>query len=134
MRNPDVCFPCLHYSVSEGAGMLRVKIQNKSGNKFSVGVRTVDAEATSPKDYIAIDQVIDFEGGRFGKKEAEVQIKIIDDENWEPDEDFFVELYDIATGQKLNGEDTRSRITIMDDDRPGMLAFAEKKNVKAPAD
>ena len=72
VRNPDVCFPCLHYSVSEGAGMLRVKIQNKSGNKFSVGVRTVDAEATSPKDYIAIDQVIDFEGGRFGKKEAEV--------------------------------------------------------------
>ena len=67
-----MCFPCLHYSVSEGAGMLRVKIQNKSGNKFSVGVRTVDAEATSPKDYIAIDQVIDFEGGRFGKKEAEV--------------------------------------------------------------
>ena len=32
-RNPDVCFPCLHYSVSEGAGMLRVKIQNKNGKE-----------------------------------------------------------------------------------------------------
>ena len=52
--------------------MLRVKIENKSGNKQTVGVRTVDAEATSPKDYIAIDQVIEFDGGRFGKKEAEV--------------------------------------------------------------
>ena len=97
-RNPDVCFPCLHYSVSEGAGMLRVKIQVKTNNRLSVGVRTVDAEATSPKDYIAIDQVIDFDGGRLGKKEAEVQIKIIDDENWEPDEDFFVELYNVSDG------------------------------------
>ena len=52
--------------------MLRVKIENKSGNKQTVGVRTVDAEATSPKDYIAIDQVIEFEGGRFGSKEEEV--------------------------------------------------------------
>ena len=114
--------------------MLRVKIQVKTNHKLSVGVRTVDAEATSPKDYIAIDQVIDFDGGRLGKKEAEVQIKIIDDENWEPDEDFFVELYDIETGVRLPGEDTRTRITIMDDDRPGMLAFAEKKQLRHPAD
>ena len=126
-RNPDVCFPCLHYSVSEGAGMLRVKIQNKTGKEQSIGVRTVDAEATSPKDYIAIDQVIEFKSGRFAKNEAEVSVKIIDDEQWEPDEDFFVELYDINTGKRLIGEDTRTRVTIMDDDRPGMLAFAEKK-------
>ena len=126
-RNPDVCFPCLHYSVSEGAGMLRVKIQNKTGKEQSIGVRTVDAEATSPKDYIAIDQVIEFKSGRFAKNEAEVSVKIIDDEQWEPDEDFFVELYDINTGKRLLGEDTRTRVTIMDDDRPGMLAFAEKK-------
>lgn len=70
----------------------------------------------------------------MGKKEAEVQIKIIDDENWEPDEDFFVELYNVSDGQRLMGEDTRTRITIMDDDRPGMLAFAEKKQVRHPAD
>jgi solute carrier family 8 (sodium/calcium exchanger) len=97
-------------------------------------VRTVDAEATSPKDYIAIDQVIEFKSGRFAKNEAEVNVKIIDDEQWEPDEDFFVELYDINTGKRLVGEDTRTRVTIMDDDRPGMLAFAEKKQLKHAAD
>lgn len=131
-RNPDFGFPCLHYSVSEGAGMLRVKITNKTGKEVSIGVRTVDAEATSPKDYIAIDQVIDFK--KSSKNEAEVSVKIIDDENWEPDEDFFVELYDVNTGKRLNGEDTRTRVTIMDDDRPGMLAFAEKKQLRHPAD
>ena len=95
-------------------------------------MRTVDAEATSPKDYIAIDQVLEFKSGK--KSEAEVNVKIIDDEQWEPDEDFFVELYDISTGEKLIGEDTRTRVTIMDDDRPGMLAFAEKKQLRQPAD
>ena len=40
----------------------------------------------------------------------------------------------MSDGVRLIGEDTRCKITIMDDDRPGMLAFAEKKAVKAPAD
>ena len=30
-RNPDFGFACLHYSVSESAGSLKVKILNKSG-------------------------------------------------------------------------------------------------------
>lgn len=47
-RNPEFCFSCLHYSVSEGAGVLRVKILSRKGLKKSIGVRTVDAEASSP--------------------------------------------------------------------------------------
>lgn len=31
------------------------------------------------------------------KEEYQISIPIIDDEGWEPDEDFFVELYDIDT-------------------------------------
>lgn len=131
-RNPDFCFPCLHYSVSEGAGVLRVKIVNKTGKEIDIGVRTVDSEAVSGKDFDAIDQIIEWK--KTKKREAEVSIKIIDDENWEPDEDFFVELYDVNTRKKLVGEDTRTRITIMDDDRPGMLSFKEKKQVRHPAD
>ena len=56
-----------------------------------------------------------------------MKIDIIDDEGWEPDEDFFVELYDKTSGNRLLGEDTRTRVTILDDDKPGMLVFAEKK-------
>jgi len=34
---------------------------------------------------------------KSGQAEAEVFVKIIDDDGWEPDEDFFVELYDNGT-------------------------------------
>jgi len=59
-RNEDFGFQCLHYSVSEGAGVLRVKILNRNGKKKNIGVRTIDAEACSPKDYGAVDEVIEF--------------------------------------------------------------------------
>lgn len=62
-----------------------------------------------------------------------MQIGIIDDEGWEPDEDFYVELCDAASNARLLGEDTRTRITILDDDKPGMLVFAEKKSLRHPA-
>ena len=62
-----------------------------------------------------------------------MKVGIIDDEGWEPDEDFYVELYDKATGNRLFGEDTRTRVTILDDDKPGMLVFAEKKPQRHPA-
>ena len=54
---------------------------------------------------------------------------IIDDDGWEPDEDFYVELYDARTGNRLIGEDTRTRVTILDDDKPGTLVFEEKKTL-----
>jgi hypothetical protein len=62
-----------------------------------------------------------------------VQVRIIDDDGWEPDEDFFLEIYDGVTGGRLHGEDTRTRVTILDDDKPGMLVFEEKKAVRHPA-
>jgi len=94
-------------------------------------VRTVDGEASAPKDYEAIDEVLEFKGGK--NQVEEVKIAIIDDEQWEPDEDFYVELYDLESGERLPGQDTRTRVTIMDDDRPGVLAFETKGNLKHPA-
>jgi len=40
----------------------------------------------------------------------------MDDEEWEPDEDFFVQLFDAETNQALPEEDCRCRVTIIDDD------------------
>jgi len=62
-----------------------------------------------------------------------VTVKINDDENWEPDEDFLVELYDEDTGDRLQGADTITRVTIIDDDKPGQIAFAESKTIRAIA-
>ena len=44
-----------------------------------------------------------------------------------------MELYDKTTGSRLIGEDARTRVTILDDDKPGMLVFAEKKAIRHPA-
>lgn len=116
--------------MSEGAGTLVVKVMNKTKMPGSVRVRTVDGDATAGQDYDAIDQEIKFKQGQVF---AEVKIGIHDDEDWEPDEDFFVELYDFTTESRLTGEDTRTRVTILDDDNPGMLVFREKKVLRHPA-
>lgn len=59
---------------------------------------------------------------------------INDDDNWEPDEDFHVQLKDPDTGDNLKGKDTRTRVTIIDDDKPGQISFEEiKGHIKALA-
>jgi len=54
-RNVEFGFSCLHYSVSEASGSLKVKILNKSGKPGFVMVRTVNGDAEEGKDYKAID-------------------------------------------------------------------------------
>ena len=120
----------MHYSVSEAAGALRIKILNHTKRAGVVHVRTVDGDANADQDYKPIDEPLTFKNGQA---EGEVKVEIIDDEGWEPDEDFFVELYDKSTGNRLFGEDTRTRVTILDDDKPGMLVFEEKKPQRHPA-
>jgi len=114
-------FRCLHMSVSESIDKCRITVINKNKSGGSIGVRTRDDTAVKEDDYIAIDEVLNFKNNEGTK---EVEIKIIDDHGWEPDEDFYVELYDPNTGLKLQGRDTEVRITILDDDKPGQLAFA----------
>ena len=63
----------------------------------------------------------------FKKRENEktVSIKIFDNNEWQPDLDFFVELYSPESdGQtKEFGDDTKTKITILDEDFPGTLGF-----------
>jgi hypothetical protein len=66
---------------------------------------------------------------------------INDDDNWEPDEDFWIQLYEpsdpsttpIEQAIPLRGGDTKTIVTIIDDDKPGSIAFEESKPVKAVA-
>lgn len=130
-RNFKYGFPCLHYSVSEGAGGIKIQIQNKSGKAGKIVVRTRDDTASAGNDYEGINQVLEFKDKEMVK---EILIKIFDDDEWEPDEDFFVDLFEIvdpveapankvsAEGlevRKMIGGDTTTRVTIIDDDKPG---------------
>lgn len=129
-KNADFGFSCLHYSVSEAVGTLKIEILNKSNNACTVKVQTVDGEAKAGEDYDAVNETIQFEKGQASKT---IDVKIIDDEGWEPDEDFFVQLKHHETGENLTGKDTQTRVTIIDDDKPGQICFRESKTIKALA-
>jgi hypothetical protein len=58
-----------------------------------------------------------------------VKIAIIDNDEWEPDMDFHVEIYELETGKRFSGDDTRTVVTILDEDFPGTLGF-ETVNVE----
>lgn len=121
-ENEIVGFKCLHYSVTESNGTVEVTIVKKRKIEYTFGIRTRDLSATCPKDYQAEDKIV-----TMGEKEIELKfnVPIIDDEEWEPDLDFAIELYDPSNEEQnvLPGEDTKCIVTILDEDFPGTLGF-----------
>lgn len=125
-KNPRYGFQCLHYSVSEGAKFLDLVILNKTRHQGTLRVKTIEAEAKENEDFKPVDQEIRFSEGQAT---AFVKIEIIDDDSWEPDEDFYVQLYDPNTLEELEGRDTKTRITIIDDDKPGFVSFESNQTI-----
>jgi len=105
-------------------------VLNKTGEAGRVRVVTIDDAAKAGEDYEAVDSILQF---ARGEKQKFVEVIIKDDDSWEPDEDFFMQLYDADTGDELDGKDTKTRITIIDDDKPGAIYFQESKNIQADA-
>jgi len=62
-KNADFGFTCLHYSVSEASGSIRINILNKKGTAGRVHVTTIDAEAKAGDDYEKVDETIVFKQG-----------------------------------------------------------------------
>lgn len=64
---------------------------------------------------------------QFKKKDTEqkIRVNIVDDEEWNPDLEFYVELFDPTqeSQPRLPGDDTRCKVTILDEDFPGTLGF-----------
>lgn len=127
-ENKLVGFKCLHYSVTESNGHVEVVIVKKLDNQsLVVGVRTRDDTAVSTNDYESIDMQIKFEKNELEKK---IKIPILDDEEWTPDLEFWVELYDPTKTEKgfddrLLGDDTKCKVTILDVDFPGSIQFGD---------
>lgn len=120
-ENEIIAFKCLHYSVTESAGVCSVTIVKKQPNLECVfGIRTREGTAKAGTEYEHIDEV-----QTIGKREQEktIEIKIFDNQDWQPDFDFYVELYETKTQNKLFGDDTECKITILDEDFPGKLGF-----------
>ena len=124
-ENPKVGFKCMHYAVSEASGSIKITIAKKNASiEESFGVRTRDKTAKAGHEYTAYDEVINMK-----KRDVytEVEIPIIDNTEWQPDMEFYVELYDYSQAGKprLPGDDTQTLVTILDEDFPGTLGFEE---------
>ena len=129
-KNENFGFQCLHYSVSEASGSICIQVLNKSRKACKLLVKTVDDQAKAGEDYQELVQTLEFKEGEAFQV---VEVFINDDENWEPDEDFWVQLYSHDQEVELRGADTKTRVTIIDDDKPGQIQFEEEKMIKAIA-
>ncbi len=84
---------------------------------FFFRIETIDGTAEADKDYIPIKQTMVFEKDETLKY---VDIEIIDDNEWEPDEVFFVklsiDLSDPANKGCIVGQRAIQEVTIINDD------------------
>lgn len=78
-------------------------------------MRSIDGSAKAQEDYIPIDSIFTFESG---EREKKVTVRIVDDNKWEPDEEFFLKLTVLDADDDLIqlGRVSVMEITILDDD------------------
>lgn len=81
----------VEYSILEGDGKVDLNIirQGDLTTKAVIHYETIQGSATPGDDYIHVDEDLTFLPGESNKV---VTIIIIDDNDWEPDETFFVRL------------------------------------------
>lgn len=126
-------FICSVFAVMESIGTLEVpvEIHGHDGHaNVTVEYTTRDGTAQAASDYVPAAGVLIFEPGQTRKT---VSVKIIDDNEYENDEYFFIELQaprclDQAVCAVL-GESKLAKVLILDDDHPGTLVF-EKETIE----
>jgi hypothetical protein len=62
LKNDKFGFVCLHYSVSESIGKVKIEILNKQRINAELLVKSFDGDACAGEDYIAFDKKITFRG------------------------------------------------------------------------
>jgi len=114
----------------ESIGTFKVLIcrHGKLNNTVKVRVETIDGSANEGEDYQAVDEILTFEPM---ETEKEIGITIVDDNQWEPDEEFFLKLSLLSAGQGPSKEVKLGRtsimeITILNDDEPGTFQFEKR--------
>ena len=79
-------------------------------------VETIDGSANEGEDYQAVNEVLTFEPH---ETEKEIGVTIVDDNQWEPDEEFFIKLSLVSGEDAMDlklGRTSIMEITILNDD------------------
>jgi len=121
--NAKIGFKSTMYSVTESSGHVEITIVKKVAEEMAFLVKTEDDTAVAPDDYESVERIITMQKG---ERECKIHINIIDDEIWEPDKDFFVYICD-ENGVKKEGSDTSCKVTILDEDNPGVIGFEQTR-------
>jgi hypothetical protein len=112
----------LRYEVAESNGHVTITIEKKIPVDVTFWVRTIDVTAKAGEDYEEKNELFTMHAD---EKEREIKIGIHDDPNWEPDEEFKVQLLDEIQQRRIQGNDTECVVLIQDEDKPGSIAFEE---------
>lgn len=118
-----VGFRTAKLAVLENVGVMEVHVVRDGPLEGALAVHCVtrDGTATAVEDYEPIDKTFEFAPGQA---ELIVPITIVDDDQYEPDEEFYLEITEVkgnnATISPIMGVTT---IEIIDDDKPGNLSF-----------
>lgn len=111
---------------SVGTYNLNIVRHGKMDNTVQVRIETIDGSAVEGEDYERLDEVLTFEPH---EREKGIGVTIVDDNQWEPDEEFFVKLTVIPGSSSENvrlGKTCIMEITILNDDEPGTLQFEKR--------
>lgn len=124
-----VSFASAVYSVDENKGKVSVDVL-RFGNldsEISVYYTTVDGEAISGSDFKFTRGDIKF---KKGEERKSIEVELIDDNDYEPDEAFYIELHQPKQGKKGTPSEafefkghTITTVTILNDDKPGTFSF-----------
>ncbi|CAL1282585.1 unnamed protein product [Larinioides sclopetarius] len=124
---PVLDFKAATAAVMENAGKVTVKVKRhgKTSGTARCRVETIDGTAVAGEDYVPLKEIITFQDGEL---EKEIHVEIVDDNQWEPDETFFLKLCILSEdiGQVMLGRVCIMEITILNDDEPGVLQFKRR--------
>lgn len=119
-------FTAAAVSVLESEKRVRVGLRRygKLDMPLTVRVETINGTAVAPEDYIPYNDTVTFAAN---EQLEQIYIEIVDDNEWEPDEFFFVKLirFPDTVQDATLGNISISQVTIINDDEPGKLEFAK---------
>jgi solute carrier family 8 (sodium/calcium exchanger) len=127
-----VSFSSPMYAVEESKGSITLQVlrTNKLDTRIVVAYSTSDGTALSGEDYKHVRGDLTFEAGEEKKT---ITIELIDDNDYEPDENFYVTLRQPKAGRKGKetdpyeyGEFEIACVTILNDDNPGHFGFGRQ--------
>lgn len=118
-------FSASSVSVLENEKCVHLGVERSGNTNTSVLVHyeTIDGTAEAGSDYIAKKELLQF---KIGETHKYIDIVIIDDNEWEPDETFFVKLWSEPSDDSVKiGKHSITEVTIINDDEPGTFEFTK---------